>query len=81
MQVISLLWGILSIAGMIIAFLPLLGALNWLLIPFFGLGVIVSALSIALASKDRGMGTAGLLMCIVALFFGLFRLVLGGGIL
>jgi len=81
MQVISLIWGIFAIFAMIVAFLPLLGALNWVLIPFAGLGVIISGISIGVASKERGMGVAGLLMCVVALFFGLFRLVIGGGLL
>ena len=42
MQVFSLLWGIVAIIGMLIGFVPLLGALNWLNIPFAGVGIILA---------------------------------------
>lgn len=45
MQLVSLLWGILAISGMLVGFIPFLGALNWLNIPFAGVGVIVAALA------------------------------------
>ena len=43
MQTVSLIWGILALVGMLVGFVPFYGALNWLLIPFAGIGAIVSA--------------------------------------
>ena len=79
MQMLSLLWGILAIIGMVVAFFPCLGSLNWLNIPFAGVGIIVSGLTLS-TGKSSG-AVAGLVCCIVALFFGLIRLALGGGVL
>ena len=81
MQVISLILGILAIIGMLIGFVPLLGALNWLNIPFAGVGIIFSAIAVGVSRGSKRMGMAALICCAIALFFGLIRLVLGGGIL
>ena len=82
MQVLSLVWGILALIGMIIGFVPCLGALNWLNIPFAGVGAIVSGIAVG-TSKDsnRVAGLTGLVCCGIALVFGMIRLALGGGIL
>jgi hypothetical protein len=82
MQTLSLVWGILAIIGMLVGFIPCLGALNWLNIPFAGLGLIVSAIALSSSDRDtKSSAVAGLTCCIIALFFGIFRLVLGGGVL
>jgi hypothetical protein len=82
MQVISLLWGILALLGMLVGFVPFLGALNWLNIPFAGFGAIVSAIALGTTSApSKGKSIAGLVCCGIALFFGIIRLALGGGIL
>ena len=82
MQVLSLIWGILAIGGMFVGFIPCLGALNWLNIPFAGLGIIVSAIALGTAGEEpKGGSIAGLICCGFAVLIGLFRLVLGGGIL
>ena len=82
MQTLSLVWGILAILGMIVGFIPCLGAFNWLNIPFSGLGLIFSV--IALASSDeqnRGAAIGGTICCAIAVMFGIIRLVIGGGVL
>ena len=82
MQTLSLVWGILAIIGMLVGFIPCLGALNWLNIPFAGLGVILSAIALSSSDNDtKSSATAGLACCVIALFFGIIRLVLGGGVL
>ena len=81
MQVISLIWGIVAIIGMLIGFVPLLGALNWLNIPFAGVGIIFSAVAVGVSRGSKRMGVAALSCCTIALFFGLIRLVLGGGVI
>jgi len=67
---------------MVVGFLPFLGALNWLNIPFSGIGIIISGIALGTAGdKSKGSSITGLVCCIIALFFGIIRLVLGGGIL
>ncbi len=82
MQVLSLIWGILAILGMLVGFVPCLGALNWINIPFAGIGIVISGVAFGTAGHaPKGSSVAGLVCCIIALFFGLIRLVLGGGLI
>lgn len=81
MQTVSLIWGILALAGVLAAFAPFFGALNWLLIPFAVIGAIVSAIAIGMASPgQRGKSTTGLICCGLAAIFGFLRLVAGLGV-
>jgi hypothetical protein len=81
MQTLSLVWGILAILGMLTAFFPCLGALNWINIPFSGIGLIVSVVAFAQdKSGKKGGALAGIICCGIALFFGLIRLIAGGGV-
>ena len=79
MQVAGLILGLISIVGMFVFFLPLLGALNWLNIPFAITGLIISVLSI-LNSERKGIGIAGIILCSVAIVVGIGRLKIGCGI-
>ena len=82
MQVIALVLGILSLLGMFVAFFPCLGSLNWLVIPFAVVSLVVSVIAYSSASPgSRGTAKAAIICCLAATFFGLFRLMLGGGIL
>ena len=83
MNTASLVFGILALLGMLVGFIPCFGALNWINIPFAFIGLIVSivALSNNREAKSKNGALAGLIMCLCAMFFGLFRLFLGGGIL
>ncbi len=72
MKIIGLILGILAAIGMLLAFIPLLGWLNWINIPFAIVGLIFSVIS-----KSKG----GTILCIVAVIFGMIRLALGGGII
>ncbi|HMS32842.1 MAG TPA: hypothetical protein PKC91_02040 [Ignavibacteria bacterium] len=82
MQFISLLWGILAVVGMLIGFIPCLGAYNWINIPFSAVGLIISIISVVNANpgESKNSGTAGIVMCAAALVFGVIRLSMGGGI-
>lgn len=81
MQTFSMVWGILAILGMLVGFIPCFGSLNWLNIPFSGVGIIVSGIALGISrDQSKGASIAGLVCCCVALFFGIIRLVLGGGI-
>lgn len=83
MQIIGLLWGILSVVGMIVGFIPCLGAYNWINIPFAAVGLIFSIIGVANAQtgESRSSGTAGIIMCGAAVIFGAIRLSIGGGLL
>jgi len=81
-QVLCLVWGILALLGMFVAFFPCLGALNWINIPFSVIGLILSIVTVATSRDPRkGPAIAGLVMCTVAVFLGTLRLILGGGVI
>ncbi|GAB1348025.1 hypothetical protein MASR1M107_02360 [Ignavibacteriales bacterium] len=81
MSVLSLVWGILALVGMIVAFFPCLGSLNWLNIPFAGIGLIISIIAMNSAPEsDRGKAIAGVVLCGIAVILGTFRLIAGGGV-
>jgi hypothetical protein len=82
MGLIGLLWGIASLLGMLLAFIPLLGWGNWLTIPFAVCGLIVSGIAYALTSPARrGRATVGVWLNALAIVIGLMRLSLGGGVI
>ena len=72
MRILGTLWGIIALLIMLIAFIPLLGWLNWLSIPFAVIGLIFNAI---VDSRN------GKTLCIVAIIVGVLRLMMGGGIL
>ena len=82
MQVLSLVWGILAVLGLGVAFLPCLGWLNWLNIPFSLIGIAISAIATSQAPPDKkNMAIIGIVLCAFAAVLGLLRLMAGGGIL
>ena len=72
LNLISIIWGILTLLLAIIAFIPLLGWGNWIVIPIAVVGAIIGAFS----TKKTGMW-----LNIIALLLAFFRLSLGGGII
>jgi hypothetical protein len=80
MQVISLIWGIISLTGMLIAFIPCLGSLNWILIPFSVIGVIFCSVAYFSGEIERTPSMLGLLFCSAGVAFGLMRLIIGCGV-
>jgi hypothetical protein len=82
MQLLALIWGILSIIGFGIAFLPCLGSLNYLNIPFAVVGLIISIVASSNAPMgQRGSAVAGIVLNAIAIAFGAVRLVAGGFVL
>jgi hypothetical protein len=81
-QTLSLIWGILALVGMLVFLFPCLGALNWVNIPFAGLGLIFSVIALATGKEgNRGGSIAGTVCCGLAVLVGIIRLFLGGGII
>jgi hypothetical protein len=68
----SLLIGIVALIFAVVAFLPLLGAANWLIIPLALIGAAVG-----MASRSNTGRNLNLFVVVV----GVVRLMLGGGIL
>lgn len=82
MQALSLIWGILASLGMVLAFMPCFGSLNWINIPFSIIGLIVGVVAVnAVPSQQpRGQSMTGTVLCSIAVLFGLIRLFMGGGV-
>lgn len=82
MGLISVLWGIVAMVLMFIGLVPLLGASNWLIIPFAGVGAIIAAIGIALTSREkRGRAKAGLVLNAIVIVVAAIRLSMGGGVI
>lgn len=68
----SLIISFVALICALVAFLPLLGWLNWLIIPLAVVGAAVGVIS---------RGTAGRNLNLLVIVIGVVRLILGGGIL
>ena len=79
MRVVGFIIGMISIVGMFIFFLPLLGALNWINIPFAVIGFVINFVSIV-NTERKGLGIDGLILCSIAIVVGIGRLKMGCGI-
>ncbi len=82
MGLISVLWGIVALCWMILALIPLLGIMNWLLIPFAAVGAIIAAIGILFTrTENRGRAKAGLVLNGIVIVVGIVRLSMGGGVI
>jgi hypothetical protein len=72
LNIISILFGLLSLVLVIPATIPLLGWANWIALPLIVIGIILGQIS----SKDGGRN-----LCLIILLIAAVRLSLGGGIL
>ena len=81
MKAASLVLGILAIAGASVAFVPLLGWMNWGVIPFSVAGIVVSVIVTAASKEDRGLTIAGIILCAIALLISIPRLIIGCGVM
>jgi hypothetical protein len=72
MKIILGIIGFVCLIGMFLAFIPLLGWLNWLVIPFAIIGLIIGFLS-NIESSNK--------IFKIVIIVGVIRLILGGGLL
>lgn len=72
LNLVSIVIGVVSLIFVVIAFVPLLGWANWLVIPLAILGAAIGMMS---------SGTAGRNLNILVIIVGSLRLMLGGGII
>ena len=70
-NIASLIIGFVALISALIAFLPLLGWLNWLIVPLAIIGAGIGVIS---------RGTAGRNLNLLVIVIGVVRLMLGGGI-
>ena len=71
-NVLSLIIGFVALLLAVVAFIPLLGWANWLIIPLAIIGAVIGMIS---------RGTAGRNLNLFVIVVGVFRLILGGGII
>ncbi len=71
LNLLSILFGIVSLVIVIPATIPLLGWANWLALPLIAIGVVLGQLS----SSNGGRN-----FCLIVLLIAAIRLTLGGGI-
>ena len=71
LNLLSFLFGIVSLVIVIPATLPLLGALNWLALPLIVIGIIMGQLSSSNSGRNFNL---------IVLLIAVIRLSLGGGI-
>ena len=71
-NLVSILIGMVALVGALVAFVPLLGWLNWAVIPLASVGLALGVMS---------NGRAGRNLNIVVIAIGTLRLFLGGGLL
>lgn len=69
---VSLIIGIVALVCALVAFIPLLGWANWLIIPLAIIGAVIGMIS---------KSTAGRNLNLFVILIGVVRLMLGGGIL
>ena len=70
LNLVSLLIGLVSLVLVAIAFIPLLGIANWIIIPIAVIGAGIGALS---------SGKAGRNLNLFVIVVGIVRLIIGGG--
>lgn len=80
MGLISLVWGIVALLWMVLAFIPLLGWGNWFLIPFAAMGAVIAAIGLLFThASKRSRAKTGLLLNGIVIVVGVIRLSIGGG--
>ena len=72
LNLLSILFGLVSLVVVIPATIPLLGWANWLALPLIAVGVVLGQLS----SSNTGRN-----FCLIVLLIAAVRLTLGGGII
>lgn len=72
LNLVSFTIGLVALVFVVIAFVPLLGWANWLVVPLAVIGAAIGLMS---------RGRAGLNLNILVIIVGVLRLILGGGII
>lgn len=81
MGLITLMLAMVSMVLTLIAFIPLLGWLNWFFIPISIVSLVLNAIFMNLDVGFKAAAKAGMMISIAAIVIGFFRLTLFWGIL
>lgn len=71
-NIVSLAIGVIALIFVVVAFIPLLGWANWIIVPLAVVGLAIGATSPSKAGRNLN---------IVVIAIGVIRLMLGGGII
>lgn len=71
LNLVSLIIGVVAFLFALVAFVPLLGALNWLIIPLAVIGAVIGAMSSSRTGRNLNL---------IVIVVGFLRLMLGHGI-
>ena len=72
LNIVSLIIGLVALVFAVVAFIPLLGWANWLIIPLAIIGAVVGMLSASNTGRNLNL---------FVIVVGIVRLMLGGGII
>lgn len=77
----SLIFSLVSLLLTMIAFIPLLGWLNWIFVPISIISLILNSITYNINLGFRKLAKIGLTISVVSVVIGILRLHLFGGIL
>ena len=81
MGIFTFIISVVSIILTLIAFIPLLGWLNWIFIPLSVISLILNVIAYNVNTGFKQLAKTGMMISAIALAIGIFRLSLFGGIL
>lgn len=81
LPIVALIGGILCLSFMMLGLVPCLGWINWFVLLAGGVTIVLSIIGIAGVKNqsDKNKAVIGLVLTVLAMCIGLFRLVLGAG--
>jgi hypothetical protein len=74
MQFLGLIMGLAGIIGWAISLLPQLGWISWIFVPVALTGLVFCVIGMLVSFHYRGMGIAGIVICLAAIVLGSLRL-------
>jgi hypothetical protein len=80
MQFLGFILGITGIIGWSISLFPMLEWINWIFLPIALTGLVFSIIGMIVSFHNRGLGIAGIVICLMVIGLGTLRL-LGRGII
>ena len=81
MKLLGFILGLVSLIGWAVALIPFLGWLNWIFIPLAVIGLVFSLIGVIIPIPPKGLGIAGIIMCLIVIILGFIRLKIGCGII
>lgn len=80
MQILTLVWGVLAFLGMVIGLLPVLYYLNWFIVPFAAVGIVLSIAGLVVLRQRKDPFPIAALVCnLIAATVAVLRLRSGSG--